>query len=395
MKGGLSLRQRWILSFLFLFLFTGSTLSYAEGGGTSQGIVDRAVQTVDTSSIDKFWNDMVSQYGSYMPAGGSPKLVDAIKTEGFTVQGILTGLIKFFFHEIFVNSKLLGTILVLTVLASILESMHSAFEKNNVSKIAYGVIYMVLIVLAVQSFLTATGYAKTAIGNMVDFMMAGVPMILALLASLGSISAVALIHPLIVFAVNSISDVIYYVIFPLIFFSAVLSIVSTLSEKYKVTQLAGFLRTAAMGLLGLFFSIFLGVISVQGAAGAIADGVSLRAAKFASATFVPVVGKMFADAADTVVGASLLVKNSVGIAGMVILLLMAAFPAIKIISLAMIFNLSAALMQPLGNSPIISCLSIIGKTLIFVFAALATVGLMFFLAVTIIVAAGNIAVMVR
>jgi stage III sporulation protein AE len=391
------LKQRWIFSFflLFMFLFTVSFPVYAEGGGTSQGLVDKAVQNLDTSGLDKFWRDLVEQYGTFMPVHDTPRLIDAIKAEGFTLQGVLTGLIKFFFHEVFVNSKLLGTILVLTVLAAILETIHSAFERQNVSKIAYAVIYMVLIVLAVQSFLTATGYAKNAIGNMVDFMMASIPMVLALLASLGSFHAVAMMHPLIVFTVDSIADLIYYFIFPLVFFSAVLTIVSTLSERYKVTELAGFLRTTAIGLLGLFFSVFLGVMSVQGAAGAIADGVSIRAAKYASSTFIPVVGKMFADAADTVVGASLLIKNSVGIAGMVILLLMAAFPAIKIISLAMIFNLSAAVMQPLGHSPIISCLSTIGKTLILVFAALATVGLMFFLAVTIIIISGNLTVMMR
>jgi stage III sporulation protein AE len=63
--------------------------------------------------------------------------------------------------------------------------------------------------------------------------------------------------------------------------------------------------------------------------------------------------------------------------------------------LALIYNLSSAVLQPLGNSPIITALGTIGKSLLFVFAALATVGLMFFLAITIIIAAGNISMMVR
>ena len=56
-----------------------------------------------------------------------------------------------------------------------------------------------------------------------------------------------------------------------------------------------------------------------------------------------------------------------------------AFPAIKILTLAFIYNLSAAIMQPLGDSPIIACLQTIGKSLVYVFAALAAVSLMFFL----------------
>ena len=72
-----------------------------------------------------------------------------------------------------------------------------------------------------------------------------------------------------------------------------------------------------------------------------------------------------------------------------------AFPAIKILMIAFIYKFSAAILQPLGGGPIITCLDIIGKSIIYVFAALAIVSLMFFLSITVIVAAGNLTVMVR
>jgi len=181
----------------------------------------------------------------------------------------------------------------------------------------------------------------------------------------------------------------------LLFLSSILSIVSSFSDKYKVTQLAVLLRNISLGLLGAFLTIFLGIISVQGATSAVADGITIRTAKYVTSNFVPIVGRMFSDAADTVLGASLLVKNAVGMVGVVIIIIICVFPAIKIITLALVYNFSSAIMQPLGNSPIISCLSTIGKNMIFVFAALATVCLMFFLALTIVITAANISVMVR
>ncbi len=51
---------------------------------------------------------------------------------------------------------------------------------------------------------------------------------------------------------------------PLIFLSAILSIVSTMTDQYKVTQLANLLRNIAIGALAVFLTVFLGVISVQG-----------------------------------------------------------------------------------------------------------------------------------
>jgi stage III sporulation protein AE len=230
---------------------------------------------------------------------------------------------------------------------------------------------------------------------MIQFMMAMVPLLLTLLASVGNISTVTILHPIIVFMIHMVGTLIYTIVFPLLFFSAVLHIASALTDKFKVTQLANLLRNIGIGTLGVLVSLFLGVISIQGATGAITDGITLRTAKFVAGNFVPVVGKMFSDASDTVISASLLVKNAVGIAGVVILLFLCAFPAIKILTLAFIYNVTAAVMQPLGDSPIAVCLHTIGKTMIYVFAALAAVALMFFLAVTVILTAGNAAMMMR
>ena len=76
--------------------------------------------------------------------------------------------------------------------------------------------------------------------------------------------------------------------------------------------MANLLRNITIGILGGLLTIFLTVVSVQGASSAVVDGVTIKAAKFITGNFVPVVGKMFTDATDTVISASLLVKNTIG-----------------------------------------------------------------------------------
>ena len=276
-----------------------------------------------------------------------------------------------------------------------LQTLQNAFEQHTISKVAYAITYMVLIVIALNSFRVAMTYATDAISTMIHFMMALIPLLLALMAAVGSVTSVALFHPLIVFLVNSSGLLIQHLVLPLLFLATLLSIVSTLTSQYKVTKLANFLRNFSIGSLAVFLTVFLGVISVQGATTAVADGITVRTAKFIAGNFVPVVGRMFTDAADTVMGASLLLKNTIGLAGLAILLILCAFPALKVFSLALIFNIAAAVLQPLGGGPIIDCLSIIGKAVIIIFAALATVCLMFFLAITIVIASGNISLMMR
>src|SRR6478736_2782441 len=246
-----------------------------------------------------------------------------------------------------------------------------------------------------NSFQIAISYATGAIETMTKFILALVPLLLALMASSGGVVSAAFFHPMILFLMNTSGLLIQYVVMPLLFLSALLSIVSTISDEHKVTQLAQLLRNISIGVLGIFLTVFLGVLSVQGATSAVADGITIRTAKFVTGNFIPVVGRVFTDAADTVISASLLLKNSVGIAGVAVLLLIVAFPAIKVLTLAFIYKLAAALLQPIGGGPVISCLSIISKSVIYIFAALAVVSLMFFLCLTVIITASNVTMMVR
>ncbi|WP_372629702.1 stage III sporulation protein AE [Cohnella sp.] len=395
---------------LLAFLFAGASAALANpagsGGGQpsleeqgklSEDLARRQSEELELGRIQQYWNGLKSEYGGYFPEGKLPELRQLMFPQGesWNIGQVLSGLAKFFLHEVLYSGKLLMTIVLLTVFTMLLETMQNAFERGAVSKVAYGIAYLVVIILAVNSFRTATAYAAEAIGNMVQFMLAMVPLLLTLLAGTGGVTSVAVLHPLIVFMIHTIGTLVHLVVFPLLFFSAVLHLVSAITERYKATQLANLLRNVGVGLLGILLTVFLGVLSVQGATGAVADGVALRTAKFVTGNFVPVVGKMFSDATDTVMSASLLVKNAVGLAGVIVLIFLCAFPALKILTLALIYNLAGAVMQPLGDTPIVHCLQTIGKTLIYVFAALASVGLMFFLAVTIILTAGNAALMIR
>lgn len=375
----------------------GRQVSANEPGGVLTELAEKQSRELQKKEIETYWNNLKSQYGGYFPEGKLPQIQQLMFPDGqpWSIGNAVVGLLRFFLHEVLYSGKLLVTIVLLAVFTMILETMQTAFERQAVSKVAYAIAYLVLLILAVNSFRTATAYAGEAIQNMVQFMLAMVPLLLTLLASAGSVASVAVLHPLIVFMIHMVGTFIHWFVFPMLFFSAVLHLVSSISDRYKVTQLANLLRSIGVGAMGAAVTLFLSVLSIQGATGAVTDGVAMRTAKFVTGNFVPVVGRMFSDAADTVLSASMLVKNAVGLAGIIVLLFLCAFPAIKILTLALIYNVAGAVLQPMGNSPIVACLQTIGKTLVYVFAALAAVGLMFFLAVTMILMAGNAALMIR
>jgi stage III sporulation protein AE len=390
-----------IITLLFFFLLipkvqAAGDQQNAAANPSPQSLVDTQLKSLDLTELKKFWGDITSKYGGFLPESQKGSLYDFIKEgKNFSFNQWGQGLLKFVFQEFVANGKLLGSLILLTVFSMFLQSLQNSFEKSTVSKVAYSIVYMVLVILALNSFHIAMDYTNETIGTMISFVLALIPLLLALMAASGGIVSASFFHPVILFLMNTSGLLIQYVILPLLFLGALLSIVSTISENYKVTQLAGLLRNWSIGLMGLFLTVFLGVISVQGASTAVADGITIKTAKFITGNFIPVIGRMFTDATDTVISASALLKNSVGIAGVAILLIIVAFPAIKILMISFIYKFAAALLQPLGGGPIIKCLDIISKSVIYVFAALAIVSLMFFLSITVIIAAGNVTMMMR
>lgn len=311
------------------------------------------------------------------------------------LTGLFKAFLRYFFREFLTHTALLGKLIVLGVLLALLEHLQSAFEQNTVAKLAHSVGLLSLLTVALSSFSIAMHTGQEAIGNMVGFMQALIPVLLTLMAAMGNLTTVALMHPVVYISLNILSTLTQNIVFPLIFCAAVLSIVSSLSERFQVSRLADLFRDGSMLLIGLFLTIFLGILGIQGVAGAVTDGVGLRTAKYLTGAFVPVVGGIFTDAVEVIASCSIFIKNAVGILGVLAILFLCTLPLVKILATAVMYRLAAALLQPLGAQQLGESLHLLGNYLFLVFAAVAAVGLMFFVALTIIVGLSNIVVMLR
>lgn len=297
--------------------------------------------------------------------------------------------------EIIANLHLMGKLLFLAVLCALLQNLQTSFENSTIAALAYNVCYIFLIVISLTAFYNALVLARETVAIMVGFMEALLPLIITLLAGIGAVTSAALFTPLMLFVVSAVSLVVKDLVLPLLFLTAVLDCVNYLSNNYRLSNLAGTFKQAGMIVLGLTLVIFVGIISIQGAAGGVADGLALRTAKYATATFIPVVGKMFADTVELVMGASLLIKNAVGIFGVIAIMTICAFPLIKLIALITIMKLTGALIQPMGDEKMAKCLEAISNNLLLVFGGVLTAALMFFLAITIIIGTGSMTMMLR
>ena len=141
--------------------------------------------------------------------------------------------------------------------------------------------------------------------------------------------------------------------------------------------------------------MFISVSALQSLGVAAADGVTLRTAKYAVDNFVPVVGGMFADTMDTLVGASLLIKNALGLTGLLLLLSVAAGPMLQTLAGAMLYRAAAALLEPVADSRVSACMQEFSEVLMLLMVVQLSVGAMFLLLVAQLLVVGNLTVMLR
>lgn len=382
-----------IITLLIVLLHT---LSASANSLDHVDVEQELLESISTDSINQFINRVNQELDGDIPLLSSSS-IKGIATNGLNLnwQTIWQTVTKSLFKEVAANTHLMGKLLFLAVLCAMLQNLQNSFEQSGISLLAYSVCFIFMAVIALTTFYNAVTLATQTVGYMVGFMEALLPLLISLLAGVGALTSAALFTPLMLFIISSVSIVIKDVVLPLLLLTATLDCLNYLSDKYRLSNLANLLKQAGMMTLGLLMVLFIGVITIQGAAGSVADGLTLRTAKFATATFIPVVGKVLADTVELVMGASLLIKNAVGIFGVIVVFMICLFPLIKLLSLIVVIKFSGALVQPMGDEKMAKFLDCIANNLLLVFGSVVIVALMFFLSITMIVAVGSAAMMLR
>lgn len=378
-----------VLFFFLLFTFVYSTVAWAHAEND-------LAPDIDLSSLEAATRNLERELGSLAPELNLYTLLEEVRNRGgLNWQAFLETIGRYLIREVTASSTILGQLLLVVVLAAVLVTIEKSFKTTGVARIAEAVLFLAIMSFAIQSFSIALGTGRSAIDNMVTFMQAILPVLFTLLVATGAVTTATIFHPFLLGTIAVLGTLTQDVIFPLLYLATILHLVTYLVPEINVGRLASLIQSICALLLGLALCIFIGVSAVQGAAAHVVDGVSIRSAKFLAASFVPVVGKLFADALEAVVGYTFALKAGINALGMFLILLLCAFPLLKILTLILAYKLAAALAEPIADARVAKCLSDLGNSMGFVFATVGVVALLFFLALIIILGVGNLATLAR
>lgn len=361
-------------------------------------IIEEQVESNEIKSINEKLKEYSDDDIKKVIPGYDPKSIIKDTTMGklnFDFVGIINRILKMLCEEVFLNIDILLKLMVLIVLCAILKNIQASFMSKSVGELAFYICYIVLVSILLTSFNTTVRAAFEMIDGMVNIMYSAIPVLITLMVSSGNITSGGVLQPLLISIVQISATLIKNVFIPLIILSTIVSVVGNVSDKVQVSKLSAFLKHFTTWFLGIILTVFIAVVSLQGSLGAVIDGVTSKTAKFAIGVFIPVVGKYLADAADTVIGCTLLIKNAAGVAVMIGIIAMCLFPIIKMLAVIVLYRITCVLMEPLAEERIIKCISEVANSITFVVGIVAAVVFMFLITITALIMASNISAMVR
>lgn len=323
----------------------------------------------------------------------SPKeFVDAYMKDGqgaFKGKKLTTIALTYIFKEVVASFKIVGGLIIIAVVCSLLNNLQSAFSNESISNVAYFACYAVLITIIAKGFYVGVDLAHDVILDISNFMAALMPVLITLLASMGSFTEAMVMDPIIMAACSIGANLYATVIIPMICMSFVLDFVNNISDRYNVDKLTDLIRKCALWSQGILLTVFVGIITIRGITTSSLDLVTTKTAKYAVDSFIPVVGKTLSDAIATVASYTMLLKSSVSVLGVIVLIGMVLVPVIKIVVMAFMYKLTAALLQPVSDKKITAVIDSAGGSLILLSTCLLSVTIMFFIMITIIASTGK------
>ena len=352
-------------------------------------------QTGENFGISDFVKETDKYAEDFFEGQSISKILNSAISGKVDNSSIIKRVLKIFANEILKTIKTLVGVLVIVLIHSILKNVADGLENSDISNIIYFVQYILIISLVMNNFSDIVISVKNTINNLVGFMNTLIPILITLMIYTGSVVTSGLIQPIILFVVEFVANVLNTIILPAISIITALIIISKISDKVQIGKLASFMKSSIVWFLSIILTIFVGVVSLEGTLTSSVDGITAKTAKAAVSSLIPVVGKILGDSVDSVLGCGLILKNALGVVGVLVIIGICIIPMIKLTTLSIMYSLSSAIIEPLADKKIIKLLEEFSGIFKLLLAILCSVTVLLIIGVTLVVKISNGGMMYR
>lgn len=280
------------------------------------------------------------------------------------------------------NRKTIVYIILAALVAAVFSNFADAFQNRQISDISFYVIYMLLITLCLTAFQTAVSGLEEKMGLLTEFIRALAPAYFMAMAFASGSAAALVFYNLILFLIYMVELIIIHILLPAVNIYVMICVLGSLIEEDFLSELAGLIRKAVTWALHGLLACVAGINIIQGLLAPAVDSVK-RSTLSRTAEAVPWVGDLMGGTAEILTGTVILIKNGIGMAGAVVALVICATPLLQMVITALMYKLAAALVQPVSDKRIISCIRGVSEGYELLVRILFTAGALFLITIAV------------
>ena len=352
---------------------------------------EKQLNDIDFSSLEDILNGFTKTQLTIF--GGNSflaKIKDILSGNFDSSNGIWEATISCFFATLIDVVPIISLIVAIALIGSMVQGLRPSTNGKSMSNIIHFVTYGVIVVLVLSIVARLISMTSNTIQSLKAQMDGIFPILLTLLTAIGGTTSVSVYQPAMALLSGFILNIFTYLLLPIFIFSVVYNILSNLSNNVKLEKITSFFQSSFKWIIGLVFTIFIAFVSIQGITAGSIDGISIKTAKYAIKSYVPILGSYLSDGMGIFLASSNLIKNTVGAAGLFLILATIILPVIEMVLFVLAFKLVAGIIEPLGNRQVANFISSLSNSLVLLVTLIIGVAFVYFILLGLIMCSANI-----
>ena len=378
-----------IVAVLLASLATSATASDKGKEELNENISD-LLNDLDLSELQEYLDENGNNY-LFKYGNTAQEIVEYLISGnlGTDYGGYLSELFSIIFKDVINLIPAFATVTAIALLSAIVSAAEGSIIGKSTSKIVHLACYSLIILIMTSMLVGVVSDCVTCINSVKRQIEIITPILATLTVLTGGTSSAAIYQPSAIFLSGGAVEIISCFIFPATITVIVLNFMSKFNTQMSFAGVTTLLKSTMKWVIGITVTVFSIFITAQSSASSLFDGIIFKATKYAVSNSVPLVGNFLSSGFDMLTSAGLLIKSSVGVCGIILLLLEIIQPIIMLISFSVILKIVGAIVQPIGENTLYSLLSDLSKDIEYFVAGLLTVAFMYALVIMLIINSAN------
>ena len=277
-------------------------------------------------------------------------------------QSIYENAANVFSSELSGFRSLFARMIIIIILSAVFINLSKTFKNKQVSETGFYVTYMLIFMIFATSFGSLFDLSGNVMNNLLTFMKALIPTFFMTVTYVAGSGSTAVFYQAMIALLGLVQALIVNVFLPLINTYFVFSAVNPLMEEDYFSHFLELIEKIVTWGLKTIFTVTMGVGLIQSLIVPAAAGVR-KSIIGKTVNAIPAVGGTMSTVFESVFGAGMIIKNAIGAAGLVTVVMICIVPVAKLGIHSLLYQFCAAVSQPIANDKrILRCITSASKS---------------------------------